>query len=134
MYTKKGKCYSDAGKYLVSGVTVGFELPAELEDISEVAVDLTDMEIRVASGMSVAVCSAERCSFLVRTSENEPVDYARLKREIVKMRYSNDDQIAIILNRDEGDEQDSLDYDHMQEWRDWASEVAHTIIDCMADK
>lgn len=44
--------------------------------------------------------------------------YAYIKTFIIKLHYSNDDQIAIILNNDE----DKMN--EMQEWREYASEVA----------
>ena len=48
-------------------------------------------------------------------------DYAQLKTFIIKLHYSNDDRIAIILNNDEDKIRE------MQEWRDYASEIAKKI-------
>jgi hypothetical protein len=39
------------------------------------------------------------------------------------MRYSNDDQIAIILNKDES-EKDKISYNRMQMWRRFADDLA----------
>ena len=55
--------------------------------------------------------------------------YADYKKAIIQKKYSNDDQIAIMLNKDSGDEADLLAYDKMQEWRGWASIVAKRIIE-----
>lgn len=44
--------------------------------------------------------------------------YAYIKTFIIKLRYSNDDQIAIILNNDEAK------MAKMQEWREYASYIA----------
>ena len=44
--------------------------------------------------------------------------YAAIKTFIIKLRYSNDDQIAIMLN---GDQER---YDTMQAWREYAREIA----------
>ena len=41
--------------------------------------------------------------------------------------YSNDDQIAIMLNRGRS-EQDNMAFEKMQEWRDWAGSLAKKII------
>jgi hypothetical protein len=40
-------------------------------------------------------------------------------------RYSNDDQMALILNNGKS-EQDTLLYNKMQEWREWAGVIART--------
>lgn len=53
----------------------------------------------------------------------ESMDYAYLKTYIVKLHYSNDDQIAIILNRDERGGNDEA-YAEMQDWRDKAGFIA----------
>ena len=47
---------------------------------------------------------------------------------LIKIRYSNDDQIAILLNKDSSEE-DLLKYNKMQEWRDWASILAKAFMD-----
>jgi hypothetical protein len=56
--------------------------------------------------------------------------YADAKKFVISKLYSNDDQIAIILNKDDSDE-DGLVYQKMQEWREWASIVAHKIMNCI---
>ena len=58
--------------------------------------------------------------FMVRVRS---LDYASVKTAVIKMRYSNDDQMAIVLNKDNGEE-DALLYERMQEWREFAAEVA----------
>ena len=58
-------------------------------------------------------------------------------RDIDKLQVGqkdNDDQIAIMLNKDSGEESDILRYDKMQEWRDWAGRLARKIIDITVDK
>lgn len=49
--------------------------------------------------------------------------YAEIKTFIIKLHYSNDDQIAIMLNKDMNEEA-AEKYEKMQEWREFASEVA----------
>ena len=64
--------------------------------------------------------------FWVRIAEN--TSYGDIKAMLVKIRYSNDDQIAILLNKDSSEE-DLLKYNKMQEWRDWASILAKAFMD-----
>jgi hypothetical protein len=52
--------------------------------------------------------------------------YADWKSKIVNKQFTNDDQIAIILNKDDSEE-DLLLYNKMQEWRKWAGIVAKKI-------
>lgn len=49
-----------------------------------------------------------------------------MKKDLVQMIYSMDDQIAIILNKD-GSEDGQRDYDLMQGWRDWFSGLIHAM-------
>lgn len=46
------------------------------------------------------------------------MSYAAIKTFIIKLHYSNDDQIAIILNNDKDKMRD------MQEWREYATTIA----------
>lgn len=48
--------------------------------------------------------------------------YKDLKTNLIKKLFSNDDQIAIILNND------SEMMQYMNDWRDWMGEIAHKII------
>ena len=53
--------------------------------------------------------------------------YEEQKARIVKRLFSNDDQIAIMLNKGRS-EQDDLVFEKMQEYRDWAGTLAKKII------
>ena len=53
-------------------------------------------------------------------------DYASIKEHIIKSRYTNDEQLAIILNRDKRAD-GNLKYERMQEWRDFAEEIARLV-------
>lgn len=128
MYIKNNKYYANAGYYLTSGVNVGSELPIELEDIIEMPVYLEDMEICQGGNTLVAVCSNDKVSFLVSNDGSVPT-YASLKTDIIKSRYSNDDQIAIMLNIDNDTEESKLNYQRMQEWREYATNVAKKIME-----
>ena len=55
------------------------------------------------------------------------MSYAEWKTKIIKWRYSNDDQIAILINKDDSEE-DIIKYNRMQEWREYAAKLARKII------
>lgn len=48
------------------------------------------------------------------------------KRDLVNLIFSNDNQIAIILNKD-GSEEDAEMFEFMQEWREWFSGIVKKI-------
>ena len=51
--------------------------------------------------------------------------YAHIKTFIIKLHYSNDDQIAIMLNNEIDMSGEATDrYREMQEWREYASSIA----------
>ena len=53
-----------------------------------------------------------------------------LKKRLINMLFSNDDQISIILNyQQEPDEENTTIFNHMQEWRKWFSDI---ITECNA--
>lgn len=54
--------------------------------------------------------------------------YADAKAAVVKVYYSYDDQIALILNYARNPEQYEAAYNEMQAWRDVAGEVAKKLI------
>ena len=54
------------------------------------------------------------------------LDYVTMKTSIIKSRYSNDDQLALMLNKDDS-EDDSVFYNKMQEWREWAGWFAKKV-------
>lgn len=118
MYTRKGITYADAGNYLHGGNRIGFQLQTD-ERLEERAIDTQDIRI----DGDVVVCSGD--NIMIRYFPD--YSYEDWKIYLIRMRYSNDDQIAIMLNRENGGE-DSEDYDKMQQWRDWASNMAKLIV------
>ena len=54
--------------------------------------------------------------------------YADAKATVVKVYYSYDDQIALMLNYAENPEQYEVAYNEMQAWRDVAGEVAKKLV------
>lgn len=54
----------------------------------------------------------------------DELNYKLIKTEVVKLKYSNDDQIALMLNWQANPEAYQERYDEMQAWRDYAGDVA----------
>lgn len=117
MYIDKNIVYSDAGKYLVYNNQVGFQFSGENE-VEEYDLILDDIHIR---GNMAYYNNDLLAQHIIKNG-----DYGDYKRDIIKKRYSNDDQIAIILNKDDSEE-DAIRYERMMEWRVFASEFAKRI-------
>lgn len=121
MYTRQDYTYAEAGFILKGRNIMAFSAPSEMGPFEEVEIGLDDMTV-----------TDDLISFDIFSWRNPGVrTYADAKKFVVGKRYSNDDQIAIILNRE-----DSLDatlaYEKMQEFRDWASIVARKIMEVLA--
>lgn len=118
MYEYKNYTYAEAGNILQGNRAIGMSLPNTFAPFTERPIDLTNLQ----------VTDTEVAFDIFRWKHNGIRTYADAKRFVVSKRYSNDDQIAIILNKDDSEE-DALAYEKMQEWREWASLVAHKIIE-----
>lgn len=118
MYTLKDFTYAEAGKFLHGERARGFGVPTSFGPFTEREIDLSNLT--VTDGF-VTFDS-------VRWANPGIHSYADAKEFIIKKRYSNDAQIAIMLNK-ENSAEDELAYDKMQDWRDWASTVAHKIME-----
>ena len=118
MYTDKNITYSDAGKYLIYKNQIGFQFSSS-EDIMEYDVNLDDLYIK---GNTAYYNRGTLAQNIIKNGS-----YGDYKSAIIKKRYSNDDQIAIILNKDDSDE-DLIRYDRMMQWREFAAELAKRIM------
>lgn len=115
MFIKRDKIYSDAYKYLRSkdGKMVAFQLPstADVDNFEEQDIDLDtvthDKEFVRLNGNLLIKCN--------------DFSYSGIKTAVISSRYSNDDQIAIMLN----DEKDEID--NMQAWREFAKDIARRL-------
>ena len=105
MYIDKNIAYAEPGKYLTYKNQVAFQLPAT-GGIIEHVLQLDDMFIK----NNIAYYNKGLCAQKI----NPKWKYADYKREIIKKRYSNDDQIAIMLNKDDSEE-DLLRYTRMMQ-------------------
>ena len=119
MFKVKNKVYSDAGYILVQNGVKIYQKEGVLSDFTEEPLSLENL--RVLKGGIVDLGATKHLW-------NPNWTYAQLKTDLVHKRYSNDDQIAIILNKDNSEE-DALAFQKMQEWRDWCSQVAKAIIE-----
>ena len=118
MYIDKNIAYAEPGKYLVYKNQVAFQLPVT-GGISEHVLIINDLRIE----NNIAYYNKGLCAQKI----NPKWKYADYKREIIKKRYSNDDQIALMLNKDDSEE-DLLRYKRMMQWREFASTLANEII------
>ena len=121
MYTIKDITYADTGKYLKCGNKVAFQMKAS-DNIEELDLNLNDIKI-VGN-------YAYYNNSLFAQEVNPKWIYGDYKSKIIKKRYSNDDQIAIILNKDDSD-QDYTNYVKMQEWRNFSSLFAKKLVSLM---
>lgn len=118
MYIKNNVVYADAGNVLITQNAIGYSLIADIADIQEHPINIQDMKLednllKYSNGL------------IVQGYKN--LDYAGWKAAIIKWRYTIDDQMAIMLNKDESAER-LLDFDRMQAWREWASTLANKIL------
>lgn len=121
MFTKGNTVYADAYKYLrhKDQNIIALSIKGSANDYEELELDHPlDVEV-----------SGDMIFWNRRMFANIPDALTReaIKTSIIKSRYSNDDQLAILLNKDE-DEMSTMYYQKMQEWREFASEVSKILI------
>ena len=119
MYKVRNKVYADAGSILIGNKKIGYVFLGELNEFSEEAIQLDDMRIEG----DFLVYSNGR----IRESYNPNMTYEQLKAKYVKRLFSNDDQIAIMLNKDRSAEDAEL-FNKMQEYRDWCGTLAKKVM------
>ena len=118
MFIKGNMIYSEAGYILKCDNKKAFQLPYDAsKEYIEIPIDITNTKIE--SGM----INMDGVVF----RNNEKYDYGQWKANIIKKRYSNDDQIAIMLNR--GDEESNMIYNKMMQWREYASMLAKKFVE-----
>jgi hypothetical protein len=126
MYKLKNIVYADGGKILTSGNFKGYHKEGNLEDFEEVTIDLSTIVI-----VDNIIKFNDDFVEIYLLEHRKNLNYAGWKKEIISWLFNNDDQIAIILNKDSGDEEDILRYNKMQEWREWAGQLAHKILEIL---
>lgn len=121
MFNKGNTVYADAYKYLRHKCknVIALSIKGCANDYEELEMDHPlDVEV-----------SGDMIFWNRQMFANIPDALTReaIKTSIIKSRYSNDDQLAILLNKDE-DEKGAIYYQKMQEWREFASEVSKIVI------
>ena len=123
MYKIGNKTYADAGYHLKRDGSIAYFFEDNGQEIQEVKTDIEDMH----TTDSIILWSKNKIAQRIIKNGN----YGDYKKAIVQKKYSNDDQIAIMLNKDSGLEEDLFAYQKMQEWREWASTVAKKIMEVL---
>ena len=122
MYKVRNKVYAEAGSLLIGKNKRGYVFIGEVSDFSEKAIRLDDMRIE---GQFLVYSDG-----LIRELYNPNMTYEQLKAKYIKRLFSNDDQIAIILNKDRSAEDAEL-FEKMQEYRDWCGVLAKKIMELL---
>ena len=118
MYKVRNKVYAEAGSILIGKNKRGYSFLGEVSDFSEKAIRLDDMKV---DGQFLVYSDG-----IIRELYDPNATYEQLKAKYVKRLFSNDDQIAIILNKDKSAADAEL-FDKMQEWRDWCGVLAKKV-------
>ena len=111
MYKVRNKVYAEAGSLLIGKNKRG-------SDFSEEAIRIDDMTVE---GNFLTYSNGK-----IREIYNPNQTYEQLKAKYIKRLFSNDDQIAIMLNKERSAEDAEL-YDKMQEYRDWCGVLAKKV-------
>lgn len=118
MYKVRDKVYAGAGMLLIGKNKRGYRFLGELSEFSEEPIILDDMKIE---GNFLVYSNGK-----IRELYNPGMTYEQLKAKYVKRLFTNDDQIAIMLNKGRSAEDSEL-FDRMQEWRDWCGVLAKKV-------
>lgn len=120
MFTKNDNIYADVGYYLRNKTNNSIALmkKGDVNDWEELPLN-NPIDIQL-DGTTIFINDRK---FIFKVPK---LTYAAIKTKIITSRYSNDDQIAIMLNANQSEE-DMLYYNKMQEWRDWAGYIARLI-------
>lgn len=121
MFKKNDKVYSTPGFYLVHKTKPIYALVMR-GDISEYEEQKLNspLDIEIVGDMIFYQDRRLACCVKEKT-------HAAIKATLIKSRYSNDDQIALMLNKDNCEEDAQL-YKKMQDWRDWADSFATRVM------
>lgn len=119
MYKVRNKVYAEAGSLLIGKNKRGYVFIGEVSDFSEEAIRIDDMKVE---GNFLTYSNGK-----IREIYNPNQTYEQLKAKYIKRLFSNDDQIAIMLNKERSAEDAEL-YDKMQEWRDWCGILAKKVV------
>lgn len=118
MYQIKNKIYADAGCVLKHNNKVAFSFEdVDMKDVLETKINLENMQ---KSG-----------NFVIYDGLRDRItrlEYGRLKSKFINKQFTNDDQIAIILNMNDS-ETDKMLYQKMMEWREFSALFAKKVLE-----
>lgn len=121
MFAKGNKIYAEVGNYLrhKTKSVIGFTIVGDIEDFDEYPLN-NPLDI---------VLEQDKFFFNNRMFVCQPktMDYAGIKTKLITSRYSNDDQMALILNNGMS-EDDTMLFNKMQEWRSFAGDIARSVV------
>jgi hypothetical protein len=105
MYQIKNKIYADAGHVLKCNNTIAYNFKdVDIDDVSEIKINIDDMFIENGYVRYTSRLFMEKIS----------TNYSELKKRFINKQFTNDDQLAIILNKDDSND-DLLLFNKMQE-------------------
>ena len=118
MYCIKNKIYADAGYILKYKNKVAFSFEGvDKKDVLE-----TKLNLENPQKIGKFVVYPDGFKEFISCTE-----YKDWKAKWVNKLFPNNDQIAIMLNKDDSEE-DLLLFNKMQEWRRWSGKVAKEIV------
>ncbi|WP_300505195.1 hypothetical protein [uncultured Duncaniella sp.] len=123
MFTKGTILYADPYKYLRHKSRPVIALSVSLTSYSPDDFDELPMDIPLAPELTDGKIFWQGRRFV---NIPESLSYAGIKTSIIKSRYTPDDQMALILNRDRS-EADTALYEQMQQWRAFAADIAAAV-------
>ena len=116
MEIRNGIYYPSAGHILQSGSS--YMISSKDSSVSEIEVDESSIrgdEVGIHLGNLLIPCNLAE------------LDHKGVKILMISQVYSTDDQIAIMLNKEESEE-DLERYNAMQAWREWSSVISKRVI------
>lgn len=121
MFQKGNKVYAEVGNYLRHKTKrmIGLTIVGNIEDYEEIPLN-EPLDIVVEKDMFYFNNRMFAC-------KPEAMDYSGIKTKLITSRYSNDDQMALILNHGKSEEDTEL-FNKMQEWRDWSGAIAKLVL------
>lgn len=121
MYTKNNTLYARP-YYILKGDKVAFQIEGgSKQEYTEKKINLDDISIMKHKKYTVV-----RIGGVLNITVQE-FTKKWIKTAIISKRYDTNDQMAIILNKDI-DKEHLKEYNQMQEWRNFADDVANAIM------
>lgn len=120
MYKKNTTAYAEPGELLVSSSPKGRKISFKVSGYATLEVLSTQLNVKAMDSGRVQIYDNFICT-------PPSMAYEAIKTHIIKMVFSQDDQLALMLNKDTPD--GAMLYAKMQEWRAFAAEVAKAIED-----